>query len=256
MRRLFRHSSYWQKEKRKLDQLSFGQKISYILEYYWLWIAGLVLALFLLIYIPYRAFFTIKDYWFYAVFANTMEDAGSGSALWQDYSAYSGSDLTEKAILMNAASYFDPTKRGGTNNSYFQSFVAVTEAGDLDVVTIGTDALVELGRSGRLIDLRDDKVSAIYEKYQDRILWCEPYDTEYAIEAASESASEAVSEPASGSAADGSEIPLVPVGIDISDSLLVTKYHVYEGDCALGIGAYTTRPEAVANFLAFILPDG
>ena len=48
----------------------------------------------------------------------------------------------------------------------------------------------------------------------------------------------------------------VPVGIDVSDSLLVTKYNLYENDCVLGIGAYTKRPENVKSFLAFILQEG
>ena len=251
MRRGNRHSSYWNEEKRKLSQLPLRQKISYILEYYWLWIAGVMLALFLLIYIPYRAFFTVKDYWFYGVLANTMEDAGKGSGLWKDFVSYAGYDLSEKNVEMNAASYFDPAKRGGTNNSYYQSFVALVEAGDLDIVTLGTDSLTELGRSGRLLDLRDEKVSAIWQKYQDRLIWCEPYDEEYAATAAEEYASENEADEEDA----GSHIPLVPVGIDISDSLLVTQYHIYEEDLALGIGAYTSRPEAAESFLAFILPD-
>ena len=230
MRHRGQHSSYWDEEKRKLSQLTTSQKISYILEYYWLWIAGLVLALFLLIYIPYRAFFTIKDYWFYGVFANTMADAGNGSGLWRDFAEWTGYDLSEKQIQMNAASYFDPAKAGGTNNSYYQSFVAMIESGDLDVVTLGIESLTALGSSGRLLDLQDERAAAVYAKYQDRLIYCEPYNEEYS------------SDP-------------VPIGIDISDSTLVTRYHVYEGGCALGIGAYTSRPEAAEAFLAFILPD-
>ena len=47
----------------------------------------------------------------------------------------------------------------------------------------------------------------------------------------------------------------VPVGIDISDSLLVTKYHLYEEDCVLGISAYTQRPESALTFLEFVLQE-
>ena len=75
-----------------------------------------------------------------------------------------------------------------------------------------------------------DVVSEIYAKYKDHLVYCEPYDEEY-------------------------EKDLVPVGIDISDSLLITKYHLYEGDCALGISAYTSRPEGVETFLEFLFSE-
>ena len=43
------------------------------------------------------------------------------------------------------------------------------------------------------------------------------------------------------------------MGIDVSDSLLVTKYKVYSGDCALGIGAHSENIKEVEDFLRFIL---
>ena len=181
-----------------------------------------------LIYILFHAFFTTKDYWFYGIFANTTADAGNGSALWKDFVEYAEFDTKLKRVEMNAASYFDPSLPGGTNNSYYQMFVAVTEAKDLDVLVIGTEGLTEVGRSGRLRDMRDLSDTSFLKEYEDRIIYCEPYDEEYS------------SEP-------------VPVGVDISDSLLVTKYHLYEGNCALGFGAYTTREESAELFLKFIL---
>ena len=68
------------------------------------------------------------------------------------------------------------------------------------------------------------------EEYAQRFIYCDPADNE------------------------DSDGP-VPVGIDISDSLLVTKYHLYDGDCALGLGAYSSRPESVRIFLDFILEE-
>ena len=131
---------------------------------------------------------------------------------------------------MNSASWFDPTVQGGTNNSYYQAFVALSESGDLDVLVMGKDGLAGIGRSGRLLDLNDEKCAGIRSKYGERIVTCEPYDEEYSTEP-------------------------VPVGIDVSDSLLVTKYHLYDGDCVLGINAYTERLESVEMFLEFIFDD-
>ena len=83
------------------------------------------------------------------------------------------------------------------------------------------------GESGRLMDLRDERCGAIYEKYKDRLIYSIPYDKEYSTEP-------------------------VPVGIDISDSILISKYHIYTDGCALGIGAQSSNIEAVEKFLDYI----
>lgn len=218
------------KETEKMRDMTPEQKASYIVSYYWLWILGIAAVLFLTVFILYRAFFSVKDYWFYGMYANTMENGGNGSSLWIDFVAYAGYDPSEKKIEMNSASWFDPTVQGGTNNSYYQAFVALSESGDLDVLVMGKDGLAGIGRSGRLLDLNDEKCAGIRSKYGERIVTCEPYDEEYSTEP-------------------------VPVGIDVSDSLLVTKYHLYDGDCVLGINAYTERLESVEMFLEFIFDD-
>ncbi len=204
------------------------QKIGYILGYYWLWILGILCGVLLIGYMICRANFAVKDYWFYGMFANTMEDGGNGSPLWRDFVAYAGFDADEKKVEMNAASYFDPSISGGTNNSYYQAFVALVESGDLDVVVMGRDSLEAVGRSGRLLDLEDERCASLLEVYRDRLVYCEPYDEEYSTRP-------------------------VPVGIDISDSLLAEKYHLYSGDCVLGISAYSNRMESVRLFLEFVL---
>ena len=210
--------------------MTWRGKCRYILDYYRLWILGIACAVFLVGYTVYRAGFTVKDYWFYAMFANTMEDGGTGSQLWKDYVEWSGFDTRQKKVEMNAASYFDPSVSGGTNNNYYQAFVALVESGDLDVVVLGKEGLRGIGSSGRLLDLRDPRCSDLLERYADRIVSCIPYDEEYSKQE-------------------------VPVGIDLSDSLLVTKYHLYPDDCVLGISAYTKRLETAEQFLDFILAE-
>ncbi len=221
-------NAYWSAEKEKMKGLDVRQKIRYVIGYYWLWILGVGVGLFLIIYMIYRAGFTVKDYWFYSMYANTMEDAGNGSQLWKDFVDYAGFDTGKKKVEMNASSYFDPSVPGGTNNSYYQAFVALVESGDLDVVVLGKAGLQAVGSSGRLLDLGSEECSAIREKYSDRLVYCTPYDEEYSEEQ-------------------------VPVGIDLSDSLLISKYHLYPSDCVLGISAYTGRLESAEMFLDFVL---
>ncbi|MBQ8305451.1 MAG: hypothetical protein IJX90_04450 [Blautia sp.] len=216
-------------EREKIRDLPVLEKAAYIRDYYWLWIIGILAAVIIPCYMIYRAFFTTKDYWFYAVYANTTADAGNRSDLWWDFVDYAGFNTREKKVEFNAASFFDPSKSGGTTNSYYQAFVALVESGDLDILTMEEpEGFKGIGSSGRLLDLNDEKCDAIREKYADRLVYCDPYDEEY------------------------SDSP-VPVGIDISDSLLVSKYHVYEEGCYLGISAYSERIGAVEEFLEFVL---
>ena len=90
------------------------------------------------------------------------------------------------------------------------------------------EQLAPLGESGRLLDLNLERCSQLREKYADRLIWYEP--PEYM-----------------------EETDPVPVGIDISDSLLVTKYGIYPESAALGIASESTRLDAAAVFLEFIL---
>ena len=119
-------------EKEKLKGFTLHQKVQYIFGYYWLWILGIGCAVYLTAVIVTGLFFTVKDYWFYGMFANTMADAGNGSQIWKDFVSYAGYDVKEKKVEINAASWFDPSVKGGTNNSYYQAFVAFVESGDLD----------------------------------------------------------------------------------------------------------------------------
>ena len=143
-----------EKKMEKIPKLSEMKKEDipgYIWDYYKLWIIGIAAAVFLLIYIPYRVFFAVTDFWFYATFVNTTAQAGNDSLMHDDFVNYSGFDEKEKLVYFNGASYFDPSKEGGTLGSYYQSFVAVTEAGDMDAVCMEEPALVALGESGRLL---------------------------------------------------------------------------------------------------------
>lgn len=217
-------------EGKKLKAMSAGQRLGYILEYYWLWILGIGSALFLTSYLIWNYTTAIRDNWISVAFPGALEQAGEGSALWKDYVAFTGYDVKRKNVRFRDGLYFDATREAGTNNSYYQAFVSMIEAGELDAAVMETAQLTAVGESGRFLDLRSGEAGNLLEKYGDRLVYALPYDTEY------------------------SAVP-VPVGIDISDSLLVTKYHLYEGDCALGIGAYSRRVEAAERFLAWILEE-
>lgn len=223
---------YLSTEKEKLSRLHGREKGEYIWQYYKLWIIGAVVLVWAAGFFCYRFLFTPNDNWFFAVFTNTYAEVGNGSELWNGFVEYSGYDTREKNVEFNNASYFDYTQNGGFGNTYYEAFVAYADSGTLDAVTMEKDQLVALGASGRLKDLNREECAALREKYGDRLVYTQPYDEDYSTQP-------------------------VPVGIDVSDSILMTRYQIYSGDsCVLGIGAESSHLEAVETFLDYIFEEG
>lgn len=211
---------YLKEEKAKVSTYPMEKKLLYLADYYALWIIGILFVLIFLVYLIYHMFFAIKENWLYATFVNVMPEARVVTEIREDFSDYGGYNLKEKNIVLNTSSYFDASMQGGTNNTYFEVFVAAVEAGDLDIAIMEEDNLKAVGASGRLLDLSKNEMFAAYE---DLFVYCTPYDEEYKAE--------------------------VPVGIDISSSILVSKYHLYPEECVLGIGAYAEHTDTVIAFL-------
>ncbi len=219
----------WRKaEGRKMSTLTLKQKVFYIRDYYGIWILISLSLLIFLIWFLIHSHTAVSGYWLYAAFPNAVNPVGDGSELWKDYAEASAFDLTEKNLIFNDSLYFDPTRAGGTNNSYYQMFVALIESGDLDIVCMRREELEALGKSGRLLDLQSDAAMGLSEKYRDRLVYSIPYDEDYSTEP-------------------------VAVGIDVSDSLLMTEYRIYERSCVLALSAYTSRVPEAAAFLDWIL---
>ncbi len=204
------------------------KRVKYIWDYYKIQILLILFFLVFGIWFIWRSATAIRENWISVVFPNAMTEVGNGSELWEEYVRYTGYDLKEKNILFDGRLYFDPTTQSGMNNSYYESFVAMIETGQVDVVTMTRPEIEALGKSGRLIDLSSDPCKELYEKYRDRLVYSIPYDTEYSTDP-------------------------VPVGIDVSDSILMTRYHIYEKSCVLSIGSYSRNIEEAGRFLDWIL---
>lgn len=223
-----RLKDYFRQEQQKLQGYSFKDKVKYILDYYWLWILGVFVAVLFLGNLLWHGLMTPKENEFYIMYANTRENVGNHSPLWEDFARYADYDLNEKNMEFNANCYFDPSSSGGAVNSYYQSFVTFIDTGTLDAVTMEMEDLIAVGRGGRLLDLESDRCVSLMEKYKDRLVYTVPYDESYGKDK-------------------------IPVGIDISDSILMTEYHLYPETCVLGIGAHTQHIDAVEMFLEYIL---
>jgi hypothetical protein len=66
------------------------------------------------------------------------------------------------------------------------------------------------------------------EMYGDRLIYAVPLDEEYSADS-------------------------VPIGIDLTDSRLLTEYHIYGDSCAVGLSANCPHMDAVLMFLSFAM---
>lgn len=217
--------SWYDTECEKLSQLGGKEKIEYVWTYYKLWIVGILSFLAIGIFLTVRIATNIEGNWLYGMFANTFADVGTGSELWEDFTGYAGLDLKEKKVEFNAESYFDYLKNQTKGNDYYNAFVALTDGGILDFITMEPDSLEALAQSGRLTDLRLERCKALLDRYADRVIYFQSVDGP------------------------------IPVGFDISDSLLITRYRVYPERCAIGICAHSGNLDTIALFLKFVLQE-
>ena len=223
----------WSEEKEKIKSLpTLKEKARYIWMYFWIPIVAIVFVLAFGTFLAVRIATNIPDNWLMVTFSNTYAKVGTGSDLWKDFTDYAGYDLTEKKVEFNDSSYFDYTKDQAKGNAYYNAFVTLADAGELDAITMEPASLAALGQSGRLFDLNDERLASLKEKYADRFIYYTPLDE------------------------NDEELEPIPVGIDISDSVLVTKYHVYQDGCAIGVGAHSENIKEIGDFLSFILGEG
>lgn len=218
-------------EREKVRSMTPKAAAEYIWTYYKLWIIGFVCLVWFAVFAVTQYRKANPDHWLFITFANTRAQIGDGSQFWQGYVDYTGYDTKQKAVTFNNEAYFDYSDNQARGNVYYEVFVGFTDAGVLDAVTMNTKGLTALGQTGRLLDLNREECASIREKYGDRFLYASPIDETY-------------------------ESDPVAVGIDISDSPLVTQYHAYTQGAALGIGANTTHLEAVELFLDYLYEEG
>ncbi len=231
MKRLFDWlRNYIKKEYRKVRLMgSTRERVLYIWNYYKIEIIVFFGLIFLIVYFSVNISQGRKDQLFFALFANTNVSLNDSSELHEDFAEYVGMDPKTEKIDFNSNSYFNPETTG--YNEYYSAFVAYVDSGELDVVVMEVEDIESLGTQGRLLDLSNTELAGdIAEKYADRLLYATPIDEEYSTEP-------------------------IPIGLDISDSILMTEYGIYPDDCAIGISAETSRLDMVETFLDYILPE-
>lgn len=226
-----KEQSFFAKEKAKTQGMTKREKAQYIWQYFKIPIVAIVIFIGLGVFLAVRIVSNIPDKWIAVIFANTTANVGNDSQLWKSFTQAEQYDLNEKRVDFNAESYFDYTKHEASGNPYFNAFTTLADAGELDAITMESESLAALGQSGRLMDLNNDKCKSLREKYQDRFIYYEPAED------------------------DSGHTESIPVGIDISDSLLMSEYHIYPETCAIGVIGTSSNIEQVEDFIAFVLGE-
>lgn len=219
--------AWYEGEAGKLRPLSWRQRAAYVRDYYWLWILGIVCALVLGILGIRMLIVGERDPWFHACFANTYADLGDGSDFQEGFARYAreaGQDPQD--LLFDAQLWCDPT-REDYGNQYYRLLIAMLDSGSLDVVVMERERLRALGAGGRLMDLEDERMAEVLDRWGDRLIWCEPLDGSYGKEQ-------------------------VAVGIDLSGTALAGRLYP---DAALGTNALAPHPDRTALFLGYVFSE-
>ena len=219
----------WAKaEHAKLRRMSLRGKLSYIVTYYWVQLGLIVLVLALGLYLHSQMSVQLAENYFAACFANTTAELGPDSEFGQGFARYAGYDLKQKNLVLMDECWCKPGEASAFNNTYYNLLVTYLDSATLDVLVMPADDLAAVGQSGRLMDLRDERTAAIFEAYQDRLLWVVP-----------------------NAQSDYGDAP-VPVGIDLSGTPLVGTDAPYGESAVLGVNSLAPHPEQAAVFLSYL----
>ena len=219
----------WAKaEHAKLRRMSLRGKLSYIVTYYWVQLGLIVLVLALGLYLHSQMSVQLAENHFAACFANTTAELGPDSEFGQGFARYAGYDLKQKNLVLMDECWCKPGEASAFNNTYYNLLVTYLDSATLDVLVMPADDLAAVGQSGRLMDLRDERTAAIFEAYQDRLLWVVP-----------------------NAQSDYGNDP-VPVGIDLSGTPLVGTDAPYGESAVLGVNSLAPHPEQAAVFLSYL----
>lgn len=219
----------WAKaEHAKLRRMSLRGKLSYIVTYYWVQLGLIVLVLAIGLYLHSQMSVQLAENHFAACFANTTAELGPDSEFGQGFARYAGYDLKQKNLVLMDECWCKPGEASAFSNTYYNLLVTYLDSATLDVLVMPADDLAAVGQSGRLMDLRDERTAAIFEAYQDRLLWVVP-----------------------NAQSDYGDAP-VPVGIDLSGTPLVGTDAPYGESAVLGVNSLAPHPEQAAVFLSYL----
>lgn len=212
-------------EKEKIRNMSAKTAARYIWDYYKIWIiAAVVLAGLLVYFISVYRNRPPEEIWKVA-FVNFYDDVSQESDFSQNFVESLEIPAEEGSIVFDNNLFFNLERNSDYYNTYYQRLIAYLEAGTVDCVICEYANLTGIGRTGRFLDLSDDRTASVYERYYDRMVWITTEEGEF------------------------------PIGIDISDSPVLTRMNGYTDGCYLAISSNMAHMELIDEFLAYLLGD-
>lgn len=226
-----RIAAWAEAERAKLRGMSLRGKLSYIVTYYWVQLGLILLALAFGLYLHGQMRVQLAENHFAACLANTTAELGPDSEFGRGFAQYAGYDLKQKNLVLMDECWCHPGEASAFNNTYYNLLVTYLDSGTLDALVMPEEDLAAVGRSGRLMDLRDERTASLFEAYSDRLLWVTP-----------------------NAQSDCGDSP-VPVGIDLTGTPLVGEGAPYGESAVLGVSALAPHPDQAAVFLKYLFEE-
>lgn len=218
------------RERHKLKGMTPAKQLEYIWQYYKLWLCGFAALTAILVYTGTSIANAVKDNYLYLVFVGTYADIGDGSTFYKDFVSFADINPRRQNVIFDTGNYFNMAKEDVTGNHYFEKTTVLIDSKTADALIMEPDNLTAFGANGRLMDLNDQRVRLLTDQYADRLITASITDEQ-------------------------GQLQKIPVGFDISNSILMTKFNVYADGCALGVSSEAQHIDAIGQFLNFILQE-
>lgn len=222
------HSIISEEEKVKISELnSKKEKLQYIWDYYKFPILGAVALVCIVVYFLVVFATRQADPALTVVFVNNYDDLSADSEISVGFEEYAGDRLTG-AIKLDNNAFFNLANQSDYRNSYYMKVLAYLEGGTTQAVVCEYDNLMGLARSGRLLDLSDDKVAGLCDRYKEKLVY---YENE-----------------------DGTK---TPAGIDITEGLVAQGINIDKGSRVyIGLSGFADSYELAQLFIEFLIETG
>lgn len=164
-------------DKEKLAGMtSKKEKAGYIWDYFKFWIIGAVAVVGLLVYFVVVFVTRDEDDVLNVVFVNNYDNISEGSDFMDSFIEYTGDESLKGRVTFDNSAFFNLAKASDVKNDYYLKVLAYLEGGSTQAVVCQYDNLMGLARSGRIMDLSDEALSRIYDRYRDRLVYYEDED--------------------------------------------------------------------------------
>ena len=211
-------------ELKKIKEMPIKKATGYIWDYYKIPLISIGVLLGLTCYFISIFLRPVQETAGAVAFINFYENVTEDSVFYTEFmKEYKEKMPKESMLVFDNHYFFNLEKEADYKNSYYQKLIAYLEAGTVDVVICEEENLMGIAKSGRFLDLSDERIVEIYKQYQERIVYL---------------------------FLEGEKIP---IGIDISDSSVLTGLNGYQKKCYLAISSNVLHLEFVESFLQYLL---